>query len=179
MLSLSLSLHSTLPSFSLLFFFSCLCFCMWFSYASSFMLWLSLPLPLFSQSLCGSISSWWIFPSYSFLHAWHVILCATDQDFKGHSVFNSAACCFFSTLRLPLYAQDANWSYLLSLDLFWYMLAPAHYIHQEHLESDSAAYAAVAATTKRILTALPRDELAMVWRDLGYLFSVFLNLILL
>eukprot|EP00048_Salpingoeca_helianthica_P002846 m.61360 g.61360 ORF g.61360 m.61360 type:complete len:465 (-) comp12341_c0_seq3:66-1460(-) len=50
-------------------------------------------------------------------------------------------------------------------DLFWYMLAPAHYIHQEHLESDNPQYHTAAAATKKILNALPKERLAQLARE--------------
>eukprot|EP00047_Mylnosiga_fluctuans_P009063 m.9904 g.9904 ORF g.9904 m.9904 type:complete len:476 (-) comp2466_c0_seq1:155-1582(-) len=48
-------------------------------------------------------------------------------------------------------------------DLFWYMLAPAHYIHQEHLESDAREYPLAVAATRKIL-AVPRERLAALAR---------------
>jgi hypothetical protein len=44
------------------------------------------------------------------------------------------------------------------------MLAPAHYIHQEHLESDDPKYHSAAAATRKILNQLPRERLVEVCR---------------
>lgn len=50
-------------------------------------------------------------------------------------------------------------------DLFWYMLAPAHYIHQEHLESDSPQYPAAVAATKAVLNSQTKEQFAEVILD--------------
>lgn len=43
-------------------------------------------------------------------------------------------------------------------DFFWYLLAPAHFIHQEHLESDTEKYRVLKQVTTNIIQR-PQNEL--------------------
>merc|ERR1712113_423749 len=43
-------------------------------------------------------------------------------------------------------------------DFFWYLLAPAHFIHQEHLESDTEKYRILKQVTINIISR-PQNEL--------------------
>ena len=47
-------------------------------------------------------------------------------------------------------------------DFFWYLLAPAHYIHQEHVESDSPIYSLLTTATRKILASQTREELEVM-----------------
>eukprot|EP01116_Phalansterium_solitarium_P018492 TRINITY_DN490_c0_g1_i11.p1 TRINITY_DN490_c0_g1~~TRINITY_DN490_c0_g1_i11.p1 ORF type:complete len:503 (-),score=169.66 TRINITY_DN490_c0_g1_i11:381-1889(-) len=44
-------------------------------------------------------------------------------------------------------------------DLFWYLLAPAHDIHQEHCETGTPLYASVASATRKVLSPNTSEQL--------------------